>query len=363
MKYLSNLLLLLFALFICQKSIACTSAIVVASHSKEGSTLLWKHRDAPSWDCHIEHFKDGKHAFTALVSPDKKKVYSGINECGFAILNTVSENITKDLSLCQGPGALFVMAYALREFATVEEFEMWLATTNGKRTYVTNFAVGDASGAAAYFEVKQESFKRFDIGEQKEGFDIRSNFSFSGNMVERGPSVPRYDIVMRQMSCRKMHSPYDFFDYGRNYVNGSGVEVLTTSEKFICNDLTVPRYFSVASMVMVCDGENPRMLVSVGHPVVAMVVPVYVKAENSIPECVAGRPSLLLSEEFRAKAYTQLDELRYDTNKPLVKRLLKVESRVVMPNRMPENIEKFNAKIDTLFAKHAAKVRKVLVRY
>ena len=363
MKDLLKLLFSLLLIFSCQRAFACTSAIVAASHSKEGSTLLWKHRDAPSWDCHVEHFKDGRYAFTALVSPDKQKVYSGINERGFAILNTVSENFTKDVSLCQSPGALFVMAYALREFATLDEFEKWLATTNGKRTYVTNFAVGDASGAAAYFEVQTDSFKRFDIEEQKEGFDIRSNFSFSGNLVERGPSVPRYDIVKKHMARKRKHSPYDFFDYGRNYVNGSGVEVLTAAEKFICNDLTVPRYFSVASMVMVCDGENPRMLVSVGHPVVAMVVPVYVKAANRIPECVAGRSSLILSEEFRAKAYTQLDELRYEVNKPLVERMLKVESRVAMPRQMPENIEHFNTKIDALFAKHAARVRKVLARY
>ena len=363
MKKFSTLILLLVALFVGEKSFACTSAIVAAAHSKEGFTLLWKHRDAPSWDCHIEHFTDGKYAFTALVSPDKQKVYSGINERGFAILNTVSENITPDTSICQAPGALFVMARALREFATVGEFEKWLATTNGSRSYVTNFAVGDATGAAAYFEVSQEGFKRFDITERSEGFDIRSNFSFSGNMVERGPSVPRYDIVVRQMSRKQKHSPYDFFDYGRNYVNGSGVDVIASPEKFVCNDLTVPRYFSVASMVMVCDGENPRMLVAVGHPVVAAVVPVYVKAASALPECVAGRSSLLLSEEFRAKAYTKLDELKYEVNKPLIKTLLKRESRVVMPRQMPANIEQFNAAIDSRFAKHAAKVRRVLARY
>ena len=102
---------------------------------------------------------------------------------------------------------------------------------------------------------------------------------------------------------------------------------------------------------------------NISHPVVAIVVPVYVKAENAIPECVAARPSLLLSEEFRAKAYTQLDELRYEVNKPLINSLLKIESRVAMPRQMPENIEQFNTKIDALFAKHAAKVRRVLARY
>jgi hypothetical protein len=103
----------LVALFIGENAFACTSAIVSAARSTEGHTLLWKHRDSPSWDCHIAHIKGGRYAYTALVSPDKKMVYSGINERGFAILNTVSENITKQKNLCQAPGALFIMAFAL----------------------------------------------------------------------------------------------------------------------------------------------------------------------------------------------------------------------------------------------------------
>ena len=87
------------------------------------------------------------------------------------------------------------------------------------------------------------------------------------------------------------------------------------------------------------------------------------KAASALPECVAGRSSLLLSEEFRAKAYTKLDELKYEVNKPLIKTLLKRKSRVVMPHQMPANIEQFNATIDSRFAKHAAQVRRVLARY
>lgn len=353
-------ILLVAALLLVAESLACTSAIVSASKSSEGVPLLWKHRDAPSWDCHVEYIEGGKYAYTALVSPDLKYTYCGINEKGFAIMNTVSENLTKSKSVSQGPGALFNMAVALRECATVDEFELWLAKTNGARPYVTNFAVGDAMGAVAYFEVWSEGYKRYDISEHKDGFDIRSNFSFSGDMVNIGPSVPRYDIAMRQMKGKKSHTPYDFYHYSRNYMLRDGVDALDAEGVFVCNDITIPRYMSVASAVMVCDGENPRMLAMVGHPVVGVPVPVYVKAKNAIPECVGGRSALELSEAFRAKAYKQIDKLRYETNEPLVKALLKYGTQYKMPKKMPCNIEKFNSKVDRFFENHSKKVRKVL---
>lgn len=353
----------LLATLVSIESIACTAALVTAKRAKDGAPMLWKHRDSPDWDCHYEYVEGGKYAYTALLSKDKQHNYCGINEAGFAVLNTVSENLKVDNSIPQGPIALNFMSDALRECATVEEFEALLRTTNGKRSYVTNYAVGDASGALAFFEVWSADFKRYDVKEQQEGFDVRSNFSFAGDMVTPGPSVPRYDIVKRHMKGKRNYQPHDFIAYARNFENGAGTDVMTAPGKFVCNDLTVPRYFSVADMVAICDKENPRMLVLIGHPVSGMAVPIYVKAKSAIPECAGGRTALELSEEFRAKAYHKVDELKYDVNKPLVNALLKIETRCPMPRKMPKNIEKFNQKLDARFAKHAAKVRKVLADF
>ena len=360
MKTIGKLLLLLFALALFGESEACTSALVLASKSSEGAPLLWKHRDSSDWDCHVEYIEGGKYAYTALVSKDKRCTYCGINEEGFAILNTVSENLTKSPTIAAGPGAIFNMAKALRECATVEEFEVWLKRSNGARPYVTNFAVGDASGALAYFEVWGESFKRYDVSEQKEGFDIRSNFSYAGNMVNPGPSVPRYEIAKRQMEKKLSHSPYDFYHYSRNFILRDGTKALDADGVFVCNDITIPRYMSVASAVMVCDKDNPRMLAMVGHPVVGVPVPVYVKAKSAIPECVGGRSALDLSEAFRAKAYKKVAELKYEVNEPLIKALLKYGAQYKMPKKLPSDIEKFNAKIDKFFLKHAQKVHAIL---
>ena len=211
--------------------------------------------------------------------------------------------------------------------------------------------------------VSQSSFKRYNTAKREVGFDIRSNFSFSGHMAKPGPSIPRYDVIMHQMWGKKSFTPYDFINYSRNYVTRRGEKVIELPEKFVCNEQTVPRYKSVAAMVAVCDGENPRMLVIVGHPASGMAVPVYVKAKSAIPECVAGRSALNLSEEFRAKAYKCVEEESYELNKPVVSEVLKVRTECKMPRKMPADIKKFNAAIDARFARHAEEVRCVLSKF
>jgi len=187
--------------------------------------MLWKHRDSPDWDCRYEYVQGEKYAYTALISKDGKKTYCGINEKGFAILNTVSENLKADTTITVKGIAITRMANALAVCATVDEFEELLRKTNGKRRYVTNFAAGDPSGALAFFEVGSHSYKRYDVSDREEGFDVRSNFSFTGDMINPGPSVPRYDIVMRHMKGKKGHNPYEFIEYARNFENGAGVNV------------------------------------------------------------------------------------------------------------------------------------------
>ena len=115
---------------------------------------------------------------------------------------------------------------------------------------------------------------------------------------------------------------------------------------------------------MVCDGENPRMLVMNGHSVSSLAVPVYVNAKMNIPECVHGDAMRLLSNDFRAKAYTPVGEKKQLLNKELMSKVLNIKHpKIEMPSEMPKNIRAFNAKIDKAFAKHEKRVRKVLQRY
>jgi predicted transcriptional regulator len=111
---------------------------------------------------------------------------------------------------------------------------------------------------------------------------------------------------------------------------------------------------------MVCDAANPRMLVAVGHPAAAMAVPVYVKAKQAIPQCVGGNAMLELGNEFRSKVYKNITKGEDELDKATIRKVVAIETKCEMPSLLPQNIAKFNAKIDKQFAKHAKKVRKVL---
>ena len=373
---MKRLFLVLFsAILLHGSSLACTSAIVAPQRSSEGVPLLWKHRDNGKFpNTRIEHITDGTYAYSAVVPNNEKYasgVYAGINEKGFGVISTATRNLPEstpeEYKACKRRrmrgGAMW---NGLRECATVDEFEELLKTTKRSRRSHSNFGVGDASGAVAYFEVWDVGYRRYDIGESgNDGFDVRSNFSHAGYPEKIETSKRRYDLIMREMSEHKGNfSPSDFIGYSRSYNSIKYGDVLTLKSRYACSNHTVPRYTTVGSFVMVCDGKNPRMLVMNGHSVSSLAVPVYVKAKHEIPQCVHGDAMRLLSNDFREKGYFKDGKKKYILNKDVISSVLKIKHpKIEMPSEMPKDIRKFNAKIDKQFAKHEKRVRKVLAKF
>ena len=370
-----HLLTLVLLLLLHGTSLACTSAIVSVQRSSEGVPLLWKHRDnTKTFNTRVAHITGGKYAYTAVVPNGKRYAtgaYAGINEKGFGVMTTATSNLpestVEEYEACKRPrlqgGAMW---NGLRECETIAEFEEMLKTTKRNRRSHSNFGVGDATGAVAYFEVWDLGYRRYDISESgNDGFDVRTNFSQAGNPKKKGSSKRRYDLIIREMSkhCGEF-SPCDFIGYSRSYNSVKYGDVLSSDNSYTCNNHTVPRYSSVGSFVIVCDAKNPRMLVMNGHPVSSIAVPVYVKAKDEIPQCVKVNTMQMLSNDFRQKAYIKNEKNRYVLNKAVISKVLKIKHpKIEMLGEMPENIHKFNAEIDKHFAKHKKKVCKVLDKF
>lgn len=353
---------------------ACTSAIVAPQRSSEGVPLLWKHRDNAKYtNTRIEYIADGTYAYTAVVPNNEryaKGVYAGINEKGFGIISTATKNLPEStpeeykacpLRRMRG-GAMW---NGLRECATIDEFEELLKTTKRSRRSHSNFGVGDATGAVAYFEVWDVGYRRYDVSQSgNDGFDVRSNFSHAGNPEKTGTSKRRYDLIINKMTSHKgAFAPQDFIGYSRSYNSVRYGDVLDMEKQYYCSNHTVPRASTVGSFVIVCDGKNPRMLAMNGHSVSSLAVPVYVKAKENIPECVHGNAMRLLSNDFREKAYITVSKRKL-LNKELIRKVLKIKQpKIVMPEEMPSDIRAFNARIDKIFYKHEKRVRKVLAKF
>lgn len=356
---------------------ACTSAIVTAERSSEGAPLLWKNRDSSYWNTCIKHVaEEGCYAYTSIVANTDNHTndsFGGINERGFGIINvssphlpsTPKEEYPKGRTVVQYSGPGFT-AKALKSCATVEEFEKMLrceVRTMQKRHFSGNYGVADATGAAAYFEIWDTDYRRYDISEQEHGFDVRANFSWAADPAKMGTSRRRYDIVMQEMTDLGVEkfSPHDLIHLSRSYNSVRYGDVLLNESAKYCQNHTVPRHTSIAAVVLVCDGTEPRMLVINGHPVAGVAVPVYVRAKESIPQCVATSEMVDLGMHFCSKAYTRVSKRLCEMNKEVISEVLNIPSpKIVMPRTLPKDIKSFNKKIDKSFTHYKRKVKAVL---
>ena len=126
MKKIGLLYVLAFAVavFTFVPAEACTSAVISGRATKSGRPLLWKHRDTGTEWNHIEYLKGKRFAFTGLVNSadeERKEVWAGANERGFAIMNTASYNMKPDSLKYLPEREGEIMKQALGECGTLAE--------------------------------------------------------------------------------------------------------------------------------------------------------------------------------------------------------------------------------------------------
>ena len=197
-------LLLLLTLCIAGHSFCCTSIIVGADASANGRPLLWKQRDASSNHNYMDYFasKEGSFGFIGLVGSDdtlRKEVWCGTNEKGFSVMNTVAYGLSPIFDE-ERPWEGIVMKRALEICVTVNDFEDYIKSLPQPNGLETNFGVSDKNGDAAYFEVHDLGYVRFDV--PRNGYLIRTNFAFTGREGE-GKGYDRYALVERKMKAHK----------------------------------------------------------------------------------------------------------------------------------------------------------------
>ncbi len=191
----------------------CTAGVASGRATADGRPLLWKTRDASATDNEVIWNTSGTYPFVSVISAgDPSSSWMGVNEKGFAIINTLSTDLTAGRTGLHN--GLF-MAYALEEAATVEEFEELLKETNesGRMTN-TNFGVIDATGAAAFFETAGHEYWRYDAADTEKGYILRTNFAVNGDRSRGDPpgSMDRFLQTERLM--------IDFYRTGEDRFQG-----------------------------------------------------------------------------------------------------------------------------------------------
>ncbi len=270
--------------------LACTSAIVSGKASKNGRPLLWKHRDTGVEDnvvARIEARNDGEYDYVALYNAGDstfRDAWLGMNEVGFAIMNTASYNLAPDTTEYKDREGI-VMAMALSRCRTVEDFENMLDTLPKPMGVQANFGLIDATGNGAYYETDDFKYTKYPLSGAENGVLVRTNYSHCRN-TDGG-----YGYI-REANAKYLLAPYiegdsvtaatftenisrSFYHslIGRDFVDGD--------DRWVVDQDFIPRRSSSASVVIegVLPGENPSLSIMwtmIGYPPCSYVVPVMV---------------------------------------------------------------------------------------
>lgn len=182
--------LLCAALWEVPQSQGCTSAIIGAELNPSGRPILWKHRDTSTIDNKVEYVaaKNGGMGYVALFNAadkDLREAWMGMNDAGFAVMNTASYNIKDDkVPARKMDKEGILMTKALRTCRTVDDFARLLDDYPRPMGVEANFGVIDATGAGAFFETNNHSYRRFDLAEAPGHMLVRTNYSHSGRKNE-----------------------------------------------------------------------------------------------------------------------------------------------------------------------------------
>jgi hypothetical protein len=298
---MKKIFLLTTLLFSCTIAWACTSFIISGNATPSGKPMMFKHRDTGELNNRIAHFKGPKYSFIGLVNSPMLdgEVWAGMNEAGFCIMNTASYNLREDQLDCQMDREGELMYYALGACATLEDFEAWLTTYPQPWGVEANFGVIDAQGGAAYYEMNNHRYIKYDVNQEANGYRVVTNFSFAGR-YEDYEGWERYQtasaIMQEAFSREREMTPIDAINlFSRKYRHEVlGVNYFQeNAPQYIVDQDYIPRRITSAVICFqgVNAGSDPKYSVmwsALGYPACAVAIPLLVNS-SSLPAYMTAR--------------------------------------------------------------------------
>lgn len=296
-------LLIVFALSISTivSSLACTTAVISGKFTSTGRPMIWKVRDTEEYKNVMKNYKGEKWNYVGMINtsdPTGQQVWGGWNGVGFAIMNSASFNVNEGYKGTYIDREGYLMHEALRRCRTLEDFEKMLDERQRPMGVAAHFGVIDAEGGAAFYEVNNETWTKFDANNSAQaprGYVLRTNFSMTGKegegigfiryqtVTDVFAEIPvgRLDIrtVMQNLSRCTRHSVTKV-DYREVYSNRAATGAMVSTDDLIC------RYGTSSTIAIEginpSRGEKPNQTtgwVQIGLPYASMTLPVWCDTE------------------------------------------------------------------------------------
>jgi hypothetical protein len=294
----------------------CTSAVVASG--QDGRPMLWKNRDTDTLSNKVVFRRDVPHSYLALVDADDdsgRHAWAGLNDAGFAIMNTVAYNLPSGTGEAKdGEGA--IMGDALRTCRTVADFEAWLEANTGPGLgSLANFGVIDAEGRAFLFEVHNHGFTKIDAAACPDRLQVNTNYARSGK-PGKGAGYLRFDRASALIQAMGPVTARGLFakvarDTGNPLTKQPSAVDLTPLPRpgeglWVSTRDSINKSYTSASVVIV--GRRPGVPESratfwilPGEPVTGLAMPLWVEAGRSPEPLWKGQEAPLWAETRRIK--------------------------------------------------------------
>ncbi len=350
------LLTVLFALTLCLRALGCTVMIVAASATDDGRPLLFKNRDSSSAYM-VDIRADQQEGFRfvaqyALRDDTWEGPWSGFNEQGFCIANSLSYNYS---------GAEYasmnrvILDMALRRCSTALDFEALIDSLPKPVDVRANFAVIDAQGSAAFYEVGPGGYTKYDANDSltaPDGYLIRTNYSLAGDQdrkvgEDRRMAAERF--ATEAVAAHQLNGRYILQNMPRYLVHSNGTvlyddaPVIWDNETPTDFDGFIPRHSSTNAMLIqgVKAGESPLLTVCwsiTGPPVATVAQPLFITPHNILPaksengwlsERGQALKGVIFPYQENATKVVDLSKLYNHEGTGIMQRILSVEAEII----------------------------------
>ncbi len=346
-----KVLLIAVALALPANVFCCTSVIISGKARLDGRPVMLKHRDTDELNNRMRWFEGPVYNFIGLVNSSSKggEVWSGHNSAGFCIMNTATYDLKDDDvpdSQMDKEGVL--MFIALGRCADLRDFERFLDSLPKPWGVEANFGIIDAKGEAAYYEVNNHSYRRYDVDNEPGGYMVVTNFTRSGRPEDR-KGVDRFEKAVGIMK---------------------GLDISTTGHKELINSISrsgrpIIREISSSAIVFegIAPGEEPSQTVAwtvLGCPATSVYIPLKVFGSDHIPsfmkEYKGGDEAQICSQSLVIKGIYGFEKGCVDECAEVEKYIDNNFSRSMSPSRYDRFLKRVYRKYRMMYLRKLPKV-------
>ncbi len=305
-------IIIAISLLLAYAGMACTTAVISGKYTADGRPMIWKMRDSDNFKNKMMYFEDGTYPYIGLVNSEDlegEQVWGGANSTGFSIMNSASFNVNTGDTTSKKDLEGFFMKLALQKCATLADFEQLLNNTPKPMGLAAHFGVIDAKGGAAFYEVNNQTFTKFDANNSAEapnGYILRTIFSYTG-LKDEGYGFIRFqtaqEIFYQAESMGQLNHQTIVQDFSRCFKHAvlnkdfrEEYNTIPEGEHFINSDDFITRHGSSSAILIhgVKSGEAGDLATiwtTVGFPNTCVALPVWIRGGKNLPKVLLADKS------------------------------------------------------------------------